>query len=151
MDETREPGIRLAGVVVEYIRFDDMRAGEARPKNLQFGLVIERRSGEAPNVAEAVLRFTLKPGEGDVSAFFLEVALAGRFEQDAENPNMPLEGFLRINGPALLVPFARELIANISTRSRHGLVLLPAINVVALVQRTESASQKPAQSAITPD
>jgi len=147
VDETREPGIRLAGVVVEQIRFDDMKAGEMRPKNLQFGLLIERRPGETPSVAEAVLRFTLRPGEGDVSTFYLEIALAGRFEQDADNANMPLDAFLRINGPALLVPFARELIANVTARSRHGLVLLPAINVVALVQRTESAAQKPAPSA----
>ena len=138
MDERKEPGIRLAGIVVEHIRFDDLQAGEPKPKNLQIGLQIERRPG--PESSEAVLKWRVESAEEGATNFFLEVTIAGRFEVDSPNPNMPLDQFLRVNGPALVVPFAREVIANITARSRHGIVFLPAINVIAAVQQAEAVS-----------
>jgi preprotein translocase subunit SecB len=138
MDEKKEPGIRLVGVVVEHIQFDDMKAGEQKPKDLKIGLHIERRIG--PESSEAVLNWRLQSADPATATFFLEVTIAGRFEVDSPNPNMPLDVFLRVNGPALVVPFAREIIANITARSRHGIVFLPAINVVEAVQQAEAAA-----------
>lgn len=139
MDETKEAGIRVTGVVVEHLRFDDVPAGVERPKNLRYGFRIERRPGEL--AAEAVLHLTISAGEGETSPFVLDVSMAGRFEQDAADANLPMDTFLRVNGPALVLPFVRELVANITVRSRYGLVLLPTLNVVALVQRLESAEK----------
>jgi preprotein translocase subunit SecB len=139
MDQTKEPGIHLVGVVVEHIRFDDIKAGSAKPKDLQFGITIERRPSDT--TGEVVLRWSVRPvaTAGEESSFSLDVAIAGRFQVDAANPNMPLEEFLRVNGPALLVPFAREAVANITSRSRHGVVYLPAVNVLSVVHRAEEA------------
>jgi preprotein translocase subunit SecB len=48
---------------------------------------------------------------------------------------MDLNEFAKTNGPALVMPFVREIIANITARSRNGIVLMPPINVVALTER----------------
>jgi preprotein translocase subunit SecB len=68
----------------------------------------------------------------------LEISIAGRFEQDLSAPNMGLDEFCRVNGPTLLMPFVRELVLNLTVRSRHGPVILPPINVVDLVHREEA-------------
>jgi preprotein translocase subunit SecB len=142
VDETREPGIRLASIVIEHLHFDDIRAGDRPPNDHLYMLSIERRSTEQPNIGDAVLHFAMKPKDDEASTFQLTVDVVGRFEADPSNPNLGLETFLKVNGPALLVPFLREMVANITFRSRHGVVLLPAINVVALVQREDGAPKQ---------
>jgi len=128
--------------VVEHLQFYDIRSGESIPKDHVVKLGIERRLTEGAVVAEVVLHFAIRPKGEEQSAFYLEVDLAGRFEQEAATQNMALEPFLKVNGPALLVPFLREVVANITFRSRHGVMLLPAINVAALVQRDEGVPKE---------
>ncbi len=139
MDESREPGIRLTSIVVEHLSFDDIRAGDRPPKDHLYNLAIERRSTEQAHIADVVLHFAMKPKDDDASSFQLTADVVGRFEADPGAPNMALPAFLKVNGPAFLVPFLREVVANITFRSRHGPVLLPAINVLALVQREDGA------------
>ena len=141
MDATKEPGIRITGIVVEHLRFDDITIGQLPTTDHVFQIKIERRQIEGATVGEAVLHFFMKPKEGVESSFYFEADVAGRFETSGDDANMQLETFLKINGPAQLVPFLREIVANITFRSRHGVVLLPAINVIALVQREETAPQ----------
>ena len=139
-DQAREPGIRLVGIVVERIRFDDIPAGGTRPKNLSYVARIERRRGTDGEFAEAVVHMVVKPAPPEDSLFLLEVSVAGRFELDKSAPNMPLDEFMRLNGPTIVIPFVREMVTNITARSRNGIVFLPAINVVELVRREEAAA-----------
>jgi len=141
VDPTREPGIRLTNIIVEHLRFDDVAAGAPKPA-VQFAVHIERRLSESDPSGEVTVQFALRPEEGETpQTFVLEVSLSGRFEADATAPNMQLEEFLKVNGPAMLMPFIRELVANVTTRSRYGTVLLPAINVVELVRREETTAK----------
>jgi preprotein translocase subunit SecB len=142
VDETREPGIRMTGVVVERVRFDDIKVGEQRPRSLRYVYRIERRPFEEEGLAEVALHHSIRTAsvddQPDVS-FALDLTVAARFEAD-EGSEMTLGDFLRFNGPAQLVPFVREMVANLSARSRHGLILLPSVNIIALVRRDEAAA-----------
>lgn len=142
MDKEREPGIRLTGVVVERIRFDDLPAGANRPKELEYKFRIERRHGHDELSAEAVIHLAMRAADGVQSPFSLELSVAGRFEADAVSPNMRMQDYMRWNGPAAVMPFVREVVVNITARSRHGPVFLPAVNVVALVRREEEEAKR---------
>lgn len=61
--------------------------------------------------------------------------MTGRFEAIEQTPNLSLQEFATVNGPAIVMPFVREVVANITARSRNGIVLLPAMNVLALAER----------------
>jgi preprotein translocase subunit SecB len=139
-DPTREPGIRTAGIVVDRIRFDDIEPGEPTFNTLDYKIAINRAAFEDPAAIEVTVVLFISPEQGVESRYSLEVAVTGRFETDTTAPNMPLSEFARYNGPAVVMPFVREIVANITARSRRGLVLLPAVNVQALVNR-ESAVQ----------
>lgn len=137
MDTAKEPGILFLGVVVERIRFDDIPSGVAVPQDVQYQIGIQRREFDEGKTAEITLNMRVFGG-ADVAKFNLEVSVSARFQPDEENANMALSEFLRSQAPALVMPFVRELVANITFRSRRGLVLLPPINVLALVQREEA-------------
>lgn len=154
MDETKEPGIRPTGIVVERIRFDDIRLTDARPKNLRFAYRIERRRIDERQ-AEVVIHHSLRSapateGQPPEGPFALDLSLAVRFSAD-EDVEMALDEFLRFNGPAQVMPFVREMVANITVRSRHGLVLLPSVNVVALVRRDESTAESAGKTEVSPE
>jgi preprotein translocase subunit SecB len=64
------------------------------------------------------------------------VKMSAVFEvQDASEP---IEGFDRINAPAILFPYIREFISNLSTRAALPTLLLPPVNFVELAKQEEA-------------
>lgn len=129
-------------MAVDRIRFDDVAVGEAIPKDLSFDFKIQRKFWEAPSALDVTVSLRAAPGlAAPSSSFSLELSMTGRFESTEENSNMPLETFAKHNGPAQVMPFIREFVANITARSRRGIVLLPSINIFALVAREDDAEK----------
>lgn len=135
MDIAREPGVRLSGIVVDRIRFDDLDVGSTPSKNLRFEVSLSRKIWKSPSPALDV-SIGMRVATGDPTAkFSLELTMTGRFEPIEEAPNFPLPEFAKVNAPAIVMPFVRELVANITARSRQGIVLVPPMNVATLAQR----------------
>jgi preprotein translocase subunit SecB len=136
-ERTKEPGIRFAGVAVDRVRFDDLHVGEKPPKDLSFEFAIRRKFWATPAAVDITVSVRAVPSDNEDSPshFSLEVSVTGRFEPAEENPNVPLDQFAKFNGPAQVIPFVREFVANLTARSRRGLVLIPPMNVIALMER----------------
>jgi preprotein translocase subunit SecB len=134
VDTSREPGIRLSGIVVDRIRFDDVEVGNAPGRNLQFEFSLSRKLWTSPPSLDVTIALRISAPEPSTK-FALEIAMTGRFEPIEQTPNLALQEFAAVNGPAIVMPFVREAVANITARSRNGIVLLPAVNVVALAQK----------------
>ncbi len=62
------------------------------------------------------------------------IKMLGIFEKFGE-AQVSFEEFGTINGPAILYPFVRELLASLTVRSGLGTVLLPPINFVTINQQ----------------
>ena len=140
-------GVRLLGVTVERIRYDDTPSGGGVQRDCEIAWRIERRFSESsPDQAECAVAVLVRSMPED-PPFFLEISVVGHVREDAPNPAMPIEKFMHINAPAQLVPFARELVANISVRSKRGVIILPSVNLVQLVQEieTQAAAAVPAE------
>jgi len=98
---------------------------------------------------EVVLRLTITVAEGDDTAYLIEVQQAGIFmAQGFEAPQ--LAQLLNTQCPAILFPYARELIDNVSVRGSFPALMLPPINFDALFQqavaeqRNKAAESQPA-------
>jgi preprotein translocase subunit SecB len=61
--------------------------------------------------------------------FQVEVSMRGLFERSGETALTP-DQFGKVNGPAILFPFVREHLANLTLRANLPPVLLPPINFV---------------------
>lgn len=66
---------------------------------------------------------------------FVHVSLIGVFKLIAGDKTIPLEKFVRLHAPALMMPYARETISNLTSRGAYGPFFLPPVNVVALMER----------------
>ena len=65
-----------------------------------------------------------------------KIIMAGMFEF-SHNPNLSLETFANINAPAIIFPFIREHLSNISIKAGIQPILLPPINFVNLAKEKQ--------------
>jgi preprotein translocase subunit SecB len=63
----------------------------------------------------------------------IAVRIVGVFSAESANVNVPLGEFLRVNAPAILFPFAREVISTLTGRGPFGTFHLNPVNVPALL------------------
>jgi preprotein translocase subunit SecB len=61
--------------------------------------------------------------------FQVEVSMRGLFERSGETA-LSSDQFGKVNGPAILFPFVREHLANLTLRANLPPILLPTINFV---------------------
>ena len=91
-------------------------------------------------VFEVVLTTTVTAKVGDKVAFLVEVSQAGIF-QIRHVPQDALEPLMAVACPNILFPFAREAVADATTRAGFQPVLLQPVNFEALYS---SSQQQPA-------
>lgn len=145
MDETRQPGIRFDTVLLRRASYEELPEGEQVEREfeeLALSIAIRSRFPKAhgetePTTAEVQLKLSVEPASAP-PPFFAEVVVAGRFSY-ADEKNLNLDAFVSNQAPALLFPFAREAIANLTVRTRFGPVLIPPVNVRALIEQDEQS------------
>ena len=106
-----------------------------------------RTRGEqiAPDVYECVLTLTVTAKANDKTVFLIEAAQAGVFSIRGV-PQSHLQPVLAIHCPTVLFPYARETIADATTRAGFPPVHLAPINFEALYQQqlAQAAAEAPA-------
>ena len=84
----------------------------------------------------------------------LEVAATAVFRIIGDSQTVPIEAFAHAHAPALLFPFLRQVVHDLTARSPFGRVLLPPTNVVALMaqfaatEATGAKQSRPSNSAL---
>ncbi len=63
----------------------------------------------------------------------MEVAVAGVFRVVGDAQTVPVQVFAYAHGPALLFPYIRQVVDDLTSRSPYGRLLLPPTNVAALM------------------
>lgn len=66
--------------------------------------------------------------------FHLEIEFEGLFRLNKSIPERSIQPFARINCPAILFPFIRECIADITRRAGLSPLLLPVVNFIEIVK-----------------
>lgn len=65
----------------------------------------------------------------------VEFAVSGRFRLGDKPFSLPFKDFLRFNGPALLMPYARQILGTITAQGFYGPYYIQPINVVELMRQ----------------
>jgi preprotein translocase subunit SecB len=150
MATPKETGFAFDGVWLRSLRFEDPtpppRPGTAitpRPVRINLTAIVELTDGDAR--ASVKLRIVLEPTNAADKSIF-EASLEGVFRALDDEGKKKLGEFARVQGPALLIPFIRELVANTTARCATGPLLLPPINVynLALGGEREKVEEKAA-------
>lgn len=74
--------------------------------------------------------------------FNIFIKAIGFFSVKDEADIPRLEEFSKINAPALIFPFVREIIADLTLKTGYQPLLLPPINIVALISKSLNKSKE---------
>ncbi|MEJ7758067.1 MAG: protein-export chaperone SecB [Gemmatimonadaceae bacterium] len=80
----------------------------------------------------------------------VEVSMVGSFRLPTETPDVSLETFATLNGPAMLMPYLREAISALTSRGYFGAFTMPPINVHHLIAGMDQNATGVRQAAADP-
>jgi preprotein translocase subunit SecB len=145
LQERHLSGISFDWVVVRELRFVDNPddTGPQPLEGMNAAINVETKLTEDSRSCRVVLKLSLTPPPNRRDAFqAMSVSVEGQFSlQEGGASTVPIEEFSRKQAPAILMPFVREAVASATSKSRFGQVLIPPINVVALVEEMQKAPQ----------
>lgn len=132
MDKTKQPGIKFDGIIlVEESFWRDYSVSENLKVDLEFSTSNKIEDNDA--IVEVTTNFQLI--KDDKSFVKLNFKFVGFFSIMEENPNMNMEKFISNNSLALMFPYIREHITSVTSKSGIKPIMLPPINLKAIVKK----------------
>jgi len=126
MKRNEQPGIRFDRVYLSKLNF---RLPKKSPDEFKY----ELKFRNTYKVDNGKLVYTMTVQLYDR----FELELTGIFSTIKGKENLSLEEFAKVGAPALLLPFAREIISDTTSRTPLPHLLLPPINVFALSKKSK--------------
>jgi preprotein translocase subunit SecB len=131
MDPNRSPGIQLGQIVVEGAQFQhrsDYLTLEPHTKidtlplsmKVEFGLSADKRQG--------LIRLSVQTDRSARPLYAIDASIVAIVKAVDGHENMPLDQYAAVSGGAMLMPFMRELVANLTSRGRFGPIWLHPVN-----------------------
>ncbi len=138
------PHIQVHAQYVKDLSFENPEAPHSLANqdgapNIEVSVDVGARS-LAPNQFEVELRITAHATQGEKKAFVVEVLYAGVFTMH-NVPEQQLKEACLIEGPRLLFPFARRIVADATRDGGFPPLLLEPIDFVALYMQSANNAQ----------
>lgn len=132
MDITKQPGITFDGIIL--VKENFFREVEV-PENIEVVLNIDMNLNIQETISTTQLDTTVLMKCDGKDVLKLETRFVGLFSIKKSDENMDMEKYLKNHSPALMFPFIREHIATITQKSGVPPVLLPPVNILALIEQ----------------
>lgn len=118
------------------------------PDEFQIGVSLTAQD-RGEHRADVELSVTIEPDEESGQPYAVHVAYVGQFSFGDLPERLSREGFVGRNAAAIIFPFVREAIGNLTSRGAYGPLWLPPINVVAMLEQSgqEAAAEDPSSPA----
>ncbi len=139
MDPAKQPGIEIGQIVLERAYFEHRADYPSLPHSTPLGslpLRIEAHLGLNEDKSAGIIRVVLTTDRTQNPLYVIEVTMAALVSVKEAEQNMPIERYAMTAGIAMLFPFVREVVANLTSRGRFGPVWLHPFNVAAGVEQT---------------
>lgn len=134
MDKSKQPGINFDGIALikeNFFRLPDV----PEDIDIEFNIDVKWSKQETDYATELTVLLRLLNGEE--ICLQLESVFLGLFSSDKDNPNMDIEQFIKNHSPGLMFPYVREHIATITQKSGVKPILIPPINILAMIKTSE--------------
>ena len=133
MDKTKQPGIEFNGIILSEISFK-------RDAILTVGLDVVVNFSSVRNIdgekGTLIIDTDLKLLKNEKVFVNLLTKHVGLFSLD-DNPNLNMDEFLKCHAAALVFPYIRESISDITCKAGMNPVILPPMNIIALLKDKE--------------
>ena len=133
--QAEAPGIRILAQFIRDLSFenptapDSLRAGQAQPQ-IDLGVEMNARTRE-DGLYEVDLKLSAKASRAEGPLFMVELLYAGVF-QIAGVPTDDMEAVLLVECPRFLFPFARKIIADVTSDGGFPPFMLDPIDFAAV-------------------
>ncbi len=134
MDKLKQPGIKFNDIILSEIKFNRKPQKVEQP---QIKITFEQKNNLFNDNKNLNVELLCEITEQNKS-FYLRCGMVGIFSIIEDKLNMSLEDFSKINAPALMFPYMREIISSITLKSGTPVILSP-MNIVALMKNTPKA------------
>ena len=143
--------IRLKGLVCEKAAFEQIlfpsdasKVERLRP-DLRYEFAVQLQVTEREEEGVSVeLAIRVEADENVPQPYNVEVRYRGDFSFGELPEGLSRVSFARTNAAAILFPYVRETISSLTSRGSAGPLILPPVNVVALLERTEPKTENQA-------
>lgn len=135
MSTPGQSGINFVAALVTKMDFETYPRQDLGKHSMAFNLRNEFTEGTGRLEATLTVKFDSDISAGDRN-FRLEASVTGLFEELPGSP-LSIQKFSEIQAAALLFPYLREAITTITSKSPVGPIILPPINVPALLKSGE--------------
>ena len=92
---------------------------------------VEVKSGVSQDGKNGLVRLRVRTIPENRPYYNFDIAMVGLVTVDQAAPNMPLDRYVATAGSALLYPFMRQVVADLTLKGRFGAVWLNPINLTA--------------------
>ena len=147
------PVIRVLNQFIKDLSFENPGASVQEQPNIELGIDVGATpKADAANTYEVVLKLQARAGTKETALFILELDYAGLFQVEGL-PAETLEQVLLIECPRILFPFARRIIADISSEGGFPPLRIDPVDFAALynTQKQRAAAAQQAQAAAAPE
>lgn len=135
--------INFHGIKILNVVFNVNPSYKAEEKSIPINCEIAVKSNHLkPNKLQVFLKVALKQKN---SPFTFSIEGMGIFTLDGKPNKKAIEQMANINCPAIVFPFIREAIANLTGRSGFAPLYLPPVNFIEIAKKTQKHQQKKAK------
>ena len=144
MDQSKQPGIQVTQIFLERAVFAHREDFLEFPPDSPVSPNVEcaLQSGLSPDRTKGIVRVRVRTVSEEPSLYQVELSMSALVEKIEGQENFELETYLKSNGWALLFPFVRETLANLTGRGRFGPIWMNPVNVLALVDASAVANTR---------
>lgn len=138
------PGIRILAQFIRDLSFENprapesLRAGAAQPQ-IDLGVEMNAR-GRDDGLYEVDLKLSAQAGRDDGTLFVVEILYGGLFQITGVSPD-DMEPVLLIECPRFLFPFARRIIADLTSEGGFPPFLLDPIDFAGVYAARKAEAQ----------
>jgi preprotein translocase subunit SecB len=140
-EQLTAPGIRVLAQYTRDLSFENPRAPESLRANseqpqIDIGVELNAR-GRGDALFEVELKLTVHAKRGADSAFNIELVYGGLFELQGV-PDSEIEPVLMIEAPRFLFPFARRIVADLTSDGGFPPFMLEPLDFAGIYQARQS-------------
>ena len=133
LDSTR---IRSLNFKIKKDKEDKGESAGPSPKNIPINMKLSYGSNYDYHKKIIFIEIIVSIDQNELP-FMLDIEYEGLFVLDKRVPKKQIKPFCEINCPAILFPFLRECIADITRRAGLNPLILPPVNFVELARKKE--------------
>jgi preprotein translocase subunit SecB len=150
MDRTKPPGIQIGQIFLEHVQFSHREDFLSLPPSTSVvvgNVNVQVETGLSPDAKTGLVRVQVWTVPENKPIYNFQVSMTALVAVDQAAPNMPLNTYLAGPGAALLYPFVRQVVADLTWRGRFGPVWLSPTNVLAPASVAPATARLPVKAA----